>query len=191
MKFCKAGVLPKKEAERLKGRMVFFEGYTFGRVANEAVKQLGRHITQGDSGGRLDSGLRQCLEFLADRVLQAGPVSIHRCLSDTWIVFTDGACSPEEVSGSVGGVLISPMGSVVEFFSEEAPSDLTAKLFNDSKNPIHENLRPSPCSWLCSCGMKNFRSHRSFFTLIMSLLEWLTFVDAEKLQSPVRTFQSS
>ena len=32
----------KKEAERLRGRMVFFEGYTFGRVANGAVRSLSR-----------------------------------------------------------------------------------------------------------------------------------------------------
>ena len=34
--------LSPKNAERLRGRMVFFEGYTFGRVANAAVKNLGR-----------------------------------------------------------------------------------------------------------------------------------------------------
>ena len=28
-----------KEAERLRGRMVFFEGFAFGRVANAAVKE--------------------------------------------------------------------------------------------------------------------------------------------------------
>ena len=133
-----AGVLTRKEAERLKGRMVFFEGFTFGRVANEAVKQLGRHITQGDSRGSMNNTLKQCLEFLADRVLQAGPVFIHRCLSDTWIIFTDGACSPEETSGSVGGVLVSPKGIVMEYFSEKVPGDVTTRLFKESKNPIHE-----------------------------------------------------
>lgn len=35
-----AGVMDSKDAERLRGRMVFFEGYTFGRVANAAVKNL-------------------------------------------------------------------------------------------------------------------------------------------------------
>ena len=134
----KSDSLTRKEAERLKGRMVFFEGYTFGRVANDAIKQLGRHITQGNQSGRLDPPLRRCLHFLASRVLQAGPIKIHRCLNETWIVFTDGACSPEEQSGSVGGVLISPQGDVVEFFSELAPADLALRFFKGSKNPIHE-----------------------------------------------------
>ena len=134
----KSGSLTRKEAERLKGRMVFFEGYTFGRVANDAIKQLGRHITQGNQSGKLDPPLRRCLHFLASRVLQAGPIKIHRCLNETWIVFTDGACSPEERSGSVGGVLISPQGDVMEFFSELAPADSAVKFFKDSKNPIHE-----------------------------------------------------
>ena len=134
----KSNSLTRKEAERLKGRMVFFEGYTFGRVANEAIKQLGRHITQGNHTGKLDASLRRCLHFLASRVLQAGPIKVQRCLNDTWIVFTDGACSPEEGSGSVGGVLISPYGDVLEFFSEKAPKDLAVRFFRDSKNPIHE-----------------------------------------------------
>ena len=32
----------ERRAERLRGRMVFFEGYTFGRVANGAVRSLSR-----------------------------------------------------------------------------------------------------------------------------------------------------
>ena len=86
----------------------------------------------------MSNTLKRCLEFLADRVLQAGPVFIHRCLSDTWIIFTDGACSPEETSGSVGGVVVSPKGIVIEYFSEKVPDDVTARLFKESKNPIHE-----------------------------------------------------
>ena len=120
----KSDSLTRKEAERLKGRMVFFEGYTFGRVANDAIKQLGRRITQGNQSERLDPPLRRCLHFLASRVLQAGPIKIHRCLNETWIVFIDGACSPEEQSGSVGGVLISPQGDVMEFFSEYLSCEL-------------------------------------------------------------------
>ncbi len=34
--------LSGKEAERLRGTMVFFDGYTFGRVANGAVRSLSR-----------------------------------------------------------------------------------------------------------------------------------------------------
>lgn len=40
-----SGVLTSKDAERLRGRMIFFEGYTSGRIANASVGNLGCYCT--------------------------------------------------------------------------------------------------------------------------------------------------
>ena len=34
--------------------------------------------------------------------------------------------------------MVSPKGIVLEYFSEKVPDDVTARLFKESKNPIHE-----------------------------------------------------
>ena len=57
-----------------------------------------------------------------------------------WIVFTDGACEGPEGAkkGSVGGVLFSPHGSLLQFFGGEVPCDLMDQFLLRSKNPIYE-----------------------------------------------------
>ena len=46
------------------------------------------------------------LTFLHSRVLEAKAKSIERSLLSTWFVFTDGACSQDDKTGSIGGVLV-------------------------------------------------------------------------------------
>ena len=50
--------LSGKEAERLRGRMVFFEGYAFGRVANGAVRSLSRWCNYNARVVELDSEMK-------------------------------------------------------------------------------------------------------------------------------------
>ena len=107
------GWLDAKEAERLRGRMIFFESYAFGRLANSTVKNIGRFCVESSGRKRLDSSIQGSLLLLRDRVLEAPPVVIGRPLGDTWIIFTDGACNPELKTGSVGGLILSPQGHYV------------------------------------------------------------------------------
>ena len=132
------GKMNSKEAERLRGRMVFFEGYTFGRVANAAVKNLGKFCTGKTSPKDIDNSMRYSLLTLRDRVLSAPPVRVSVALTDAWLVFTDGACSPELRQGSIGGVILDPLGRCQSFFSSMVPEDVMTELFKDSENPIHE-----------------------------------------------------
>ena len=122
------GVLSAKDAERLRGRMVFFEGYTFGKIANSAVKNLGRVCQSTTANNSLTSDLQTILRFLIRRVESAEPIRIERCFSTTWLVFTDGACEPEKRSGGIGGLLITPNGSCASFFSSAVPDWLMNKL---------------------------------------------------------------
>ncbi len=59
----KRNSLSGKEAERLRGRMVFFEGYTFGRVANGAVRSLSRWCNYNARVVDLDLEMKANLTF--------------------------------------------------------------------------------------------------------------------------------
>eukprot|EP00435_Cladocopium_sp_Y103_P041221 s1435_g11.t1 len=132
------GWLDSKEAERLRGRMIFFEGHTFGRIANSAIKSLGRFCTEKGGRKKLDSSISGSLLSLRDRVLTSPPISVSKPLTDTWIIFTDGACNPDLRQGSVGGLILSPHGQCPSYFSEVVPFEILSAFFNVSCNPIHE-----------------------------------------------------
>ena len=105
--------MSSKDAERLCGRMIFFGGYTFGRVANSAVKTLGRLCTQPSASKGVDDSSRRALQFLRQHVLSGLPLKIEKSIHSTWFVFTDGACDQEAKKGSIGGVLYNPPGVVL------------------------------------------------------------------------------
>ena len=132
------GKLDSKKAERLRGRMIFFEGYTFGRLANTAIKCLGRYCHGFSGAKRIDSQLESSLRILTERVLTGPPVCVTCTIHDSWFVFTDGACEPEKRQGSIGGVLVNPHGHCVAYFGLEICSVLMDKLLEVSENPIHE-----------------------------------------------------
>ena len=134
----KEGSLSPKEAEKLRGRMVFFQGYTFGRIANAAVKSLGRLSLNKTAINVPTKDLINTLRFLIRRVENADPVKVERCFSSTWLVFTDGSCEAEKRFGGIGGILISPSGSCVQYFSSDVPAWLMDLLLEESANLNHE-----------------------------------------------------
>ena len=150
------GSLTPKEAEKLRGRMVFFEGYTFGRIANAAVRNLGRLSMNQTANNVLNHELERTLKFLMLRVQSAEPVKVEKCFSSTWLVFTDGCCEADKRFGGIGGILISPQGSCVSFFSSEVPSWMMDKLLAKSANPIHE-LEILPV-YLAACFWRRYMS---------------------------------
>ena len=76
---------------------------------------------------------RQNLEIQIDNPSQGA-------VSTAYLVFTDGACEGAEgqKTGSVGGVLVSPEGKLVQFFGGNVPDALMSVLLKASKNPIYE-----------------------------------------------------
>lgn len=136
--FLEANTMTHKDAERMRGRMIFFEGYTFGRVANSAVKAIGRFCHGSERAATFDSSMRRSLQFLQQRVLTGRPLKIQQSMHNTWMVFTDGACDPEARSGSVGGVIYDPQGNCLRYFGESVPQRVMDALLATSQNPIHE-----------------------------------------------------
>ena len=74
-----------------------------------------------------------------DRLVAARPARITKAINSTWIIFTDGAYEPgSNCVASIGGVLISPQGSVVHYFGERLNDSLVSDFETDSEHPIYE-----------------------------------------------------
>ena len=133
-----SGYLEPRAFERLRGRMVFFEGYSFGRVSNHAVRTLAHSCKSERQRLVLTNAHKDALGVLIARVSSATPLVIQPSIRSTWILFTDGACEPERRWGGIGGVLVAPNRSVAGYFGEEVPSSLMDELLEVSQNPIFE-----------------------------------------------------
>ena len=130
------GVAPK-ELERLHGRLVWFNSFVFGRLMSHAVKSISSACRSCEKNVMVGSELKEALTLVRNLVEQSKPLEINRSLCRTWIIFTDGAFEPEsDRPATVGGVLISPNGSVMECFGESLPDTLVAELLTETVLPL-------------------------------------------------------
>ena len=133
-----AGSINQKDAERLRGRMQWFESFAFGRVAYQPMKILSK-LSTGREHHTLKPRDRSALVLLKERVLEAPPVRISRFSMQTTCIFTDGSCEgTDRVVGGVGGVLINEWGVASNFFSGVAPQEVMDTLLEFSTHPIFE-----------------------------------------------------
>ena len=127
------GVMSLKDAEKLRGRLQWFETFAGGRVAQQALRSLSRMASTGRQTERLTGDELNTIHFLRARVICAPPTRISSTSLQTWLIFTDGACEGEDTKvGSIGAVLINPSGIAVEYISERAPDSWMAKFLSIS-----------------------------------------------------------
>ena len=128
-----------KDAERLRGRLQWFETFASGRVAQQALRNLSKLASAGRKSEHLSRSELDTIHFLRCRVICAPPTKIRETSLKTWFIFSDGACEGElEKLGSIGAVLVSPCGIPVEFLSEQVPVEWMQMFLQSSKHPIYE-----------------------------------------------------
>ena len=129
----------RKDAEKLRGRLQWFESFALGRTAQQALRVVSGLASNSRADDSLSTLEIEALDFLRNRVLRAPPTRIQTTNLDTWIVFSDGACEGSSVKeGSIGAVLINPLGTPVAFFSEVLPKEVMTSFLLDSDHPIFE-----------------------------------------------------
>ena len=146
--FLDSGVMTTKDAERLRGRLQWFESFAGGRLAQQALRKLSSLASHGRTQKALNGAELRGIEFLRDRVLSAPPMRIQSTNLRTWLIFSDGACEGEQnKEGTVGAILVNPEGELVQYFAEKVPTRLMDKLLSHSSHPIFElELLPVGCA---------------------------------------------
>ena len=108
-------------------------------MINQLVKQVSIFSLKKERILVFDDDFTAVLNELKSIIASAKPVTITRNLCKSWYVFTDGAYEPgTDVLASVGGVLVSPNGSLVQCFGEEVPRSLVDQLHEFSDHPIYD-----------------------------------------------------
>ena len=140
--------MSRKDAEKLRGRLQWFESFAQGRVAQQALRVISRIASSGRQKEGLSGFEMNAIAFLKERVLGAPPTQIQSTNLSTWLIFTDGACEGEDQKvGSIGAVLVSPDGQVCNYMSEQVPETWMKYFLESSSHPIFElELLPVLCA---------------------------------------------
>ena len=62
-KYLESNTLTPKDAESLRGRLIWFESFLFGRIANLSLHEIGKRATCFGNQTTLTPALRRALEF--------------------------------------------------------------------------------------------------------------------------------
>ena len=137
-----AGFFTSKQAEFLRGRLHWFESFSFGRIGKRYIKMPGDLAYRENRKIVLMQPELKALTFLKERVLAAPPIKLTSSSLKCWIIFIDGVVEGDDGQiGSVAGVLFSPHGSCHSFLGAEVPTrhyDIMGRLCKTSANPIYE-----------------------------------------------------
>ena len=128
-----------KDLEKLHGRLVWFGSFVFGRQMNVSLRTLNKYAHGACRKVKRNQELTDTLLVVKKCLMDAAPAKICKSIANTWLIFTDGAYEPKsDVPASVGGVLVDPMGNVVQYFGEAVNKELLSEFELDSQHPIYE-----------------------------------------------------
>ena len=106
---------------------------------NHAVRVISLACRSSQKMLRIGTDIRDDLIQLHQMSQSCKPLEISRSICKTWIIFTDGAYEPAAThKATVGGVLVSPSGVLLECFGEYLNEVLVAELLRESSHPIYE-----------------------------------------------------
>ena len=120
------GAMTPKEAESLRGRVIWFESFLFGRVAICRCMPLEKEPLATAPAQLLMENFDERWSFSGTELRMHGPpIEISAATGEVLLVFSDGAYEEaSDHSGTVGGVLYSEVGVPLAFFSELVPQKL-------------------------------------------------------------------
>ena len=154
------GILPKKDALSLRGRLAFCDAFVFGRLGKVSLQDITKHAYAKPFIAELSDRLVGALKLLKDRFLTGGPRSLSCKMLDTYFLFTDASFNMSTGAG-FGAVLVSNAGEIVSWFGLVVDTRSLA-LFLDG-------------------GRQNIIGELETLTVAMSLLLWGDIVSSSQL----------
>ena len=127
-----SGVLDKKNAQSLRGRLAFAYAQVFGLSGKVALQRISEHAFKQPFCQNVQQQLVNALLFLRSRLEKGTPRKVLRDVSNTFVVLSD-ASSEDDKSGGLGGVLVSSNKSLISWFSIKLSSEMVAQFMADDQ----------------------------------------------------------
>ena len=133
------GSMTLVESQRLRGRMQFMDGQLFGRLGKLCMREVSNHSLSNHSLTPTNTKMsKRTMDAMQRFVEHAEPRQLHLNSDTVWFIYTDACYEPEATSWQcgLGGVLVSPSGEKVAFFSLELDRDQMELLGAGAKKTI-------------------------------------------------------
>ena len=137
----KAGRFPTKLAERLRGRLVFYECFAAGRTTNLLLKKFGSWCRSQRLVEDLAPEECELKVALKQRASSAEPIGISPKFIGDLVYFHRWSMRDKRVGkkeGGVGGVLTSANGTYVQHFWHADTSSVDGSSYELPSHPVHE-----------------------------------------------------
>ena len=127
-----SGVLDKKSAQSLRGRLAFAYAQIFGLSGKMALQRISEHAFKQPFCQSIQQQLVDALLFLRSRLEKGSPRRVLRDVSNTFVVLSD-ASSEADKSGGLGGVLVSSNKALISWFGIRLAPDMVAQFMADDQ----------------------------------------------------------
>ena len=142
-----AGVLPKAEGERLRGRLQFARAQVFGRKLKRLLKVLSNHVTMGRKA--LSDLTKECLKQVSTILTCNSPIKVVASQSDILHIYVDASFNEADYSG-IGGLIIYMHGDRLAFFSAKVKEMVDAIVSKGQRTIIQElEMLAVLCAFKC------------------------------------------
>ena len=132
-----AGVLPKAEGERLRGRLQFASAQVFGRKLKRLLKVLSNHATMCRRS--MSDLTKECLKQVSTILTRNSPRKVVASQSDIFHIYVDASFNEVDYSG-IGGLIIDMHGDCLSFFSAKVEKEMVDAIVSKGQRTIIQEL---------------------------------------------------
>ena len=140
------------EATELRGKLIFSNSQTYGKMGALAYYQLGLKAKENGSNVRISKELRWALLWWTEHISKCKPRLIRTGPQrEPVYLFTDGSCDPDEssplgIKAAYGAVMYDPEDQALETFGQDIGEDLLRLLSsNGDKQQVVGQSELIPC----------------------------------------------
>ena len=120
-----AGIMDKKAAQSLRGRLAFAYSQIFGLSGKLALQKISEHAFQRPFIANISKELSDALRFLRSRIERGVPRKVLKSVCNTFVILSDASFQSDR-SGGIGGVLMSPNKTLISWFGLKLPPDVVS-----------------------------------------------------------------
>ena len=133
----KSNLLPRRDGEKLRGRLQFASSQMFGRRFRRLLKVLSNHVTAGRQ--TLSSRTHECLSEIRSLLLKNVLRKIESLQAEVVHIYVDASFDREKYSG-LGGMVVDMSKKTLFFFSEAVDNDTLDEIMSKGQKTVIQEL---------------------------------------------------